>query len=68
MHTLYTREFISKGNIYLESFRVIGVSKIIVDIGCDVKEYVPRIGRKFYAHLSYDIDNVGKPTFQKVFI
>ena len=73
MHPLDTKEFILERNIDLESFRVLGVSKIIVDIGwrqtvCDVKEYVPRIVREFYANFSDDIDNVGVPAFQKVFV
>ena len=73
MHALDTREFISKRKIDLESFRVLGVNKIIVNIGrrktvCDVKEYVPRMLKEFYSNLSDDIDNVGKPTFQKVYV
>ena len=73
MHALDTREFISERNIDLELFRVLSVSKLIVDIGwrqivCDVKEYVPRIVREFYVNLSDDIDSVGKTTFQKIFI
>ena len=66
MHDLDTREFISERNIDLESFRTLGVSKIIVDIGwkqtiCDVKEYVLRIVSEFYANLSEDVDSEGKP-------
>ena len=73
MHALDTREFISERNIDLESFRPLGVSKIIIDIGwrqtvCDVKEYVPSIVREFYANLSEDVDSEGKPEFQKVFV
>ena len=54
-------------------FGTLGVSKIIVDIGwkqlvCDVKEYIPRIFRDFYANLSKDVDSEGKPKFQKMFV
>ena len=56
----------------LESFRILGVSKNIIDnewkqILC-VKEFVPRIVREFYANLFEDVDCEGKPTFQKVFL
>ena len=49
------------------------MSKIIIDIGwrqtvCEVKEYVPRIIREFYANLSEDANSKGKPEFQKVFV
>ena len=49
------------------------MSEIIIDIGwrqtiCDVKEYVPRIVREFYANLSEDVDSKGKPEFQRVFM
>ena len=68
MHDLDIREFISKRNIDLESFRTLGVRKIIIDIRrrqtiCDVKEYVHRIVREFYAHLSEDVDHEGKLEF-----
>lgn len=48
MHALNTREFISKRNMNLESFRILGASKIIIDNEwkrtiCDVKDFVPRI-------------------------
>ena len=44
------------------------MSKIIGDIGwrqtaCDVNEYVPRIVREFFANLSEDVYNEGKPEF-----
>ena len=73
MHDLDTREFISNRNINLESFRTLSVSKIIVYIGwrqtvCDIKEYVPRIVKQFYANLSKDVDSEVKPEFQKVFV
>ena len=73
MDDLDTREFVSERNIHLNSFKTLGVSKIIVDIGwrqtvCDVKENVPRIIREFYANLSEDVDSEGKLEFQKVFV
>ena len=73
MHVLNIKEFISKIKMDLESFRILGVSKIIVDNGrkqtvCDVKEYVPRIVKEFYTNLSEDVDCEGKSGFQKVFV
>ena len=73
MHALDTREFIYERNIDLELFKPLGVSKIIIDtswrqIVCDVKEYIPRIIREFYANLSEDVDSEDKPEFQKVFV
>ena len=46
------------------------MSKIIVDIGwgqtvCDVKEYILRIVKEFYANFFDDIDSVGKPAFSE---
>ena len=46
------------------------MSKIIVEIGwrqtvCDVKEYLPRIVREFYANLFEDVDNEVKLNFRK---
>ena len=52
MHALDTREFIPERNMDLESFRILGVSKIIIDNGwkqtiSEVKGFVPRITREF---------------------
>ena len=57
----------------LESFRIIGVSKTIIDNGwkqivCDVKEFVARIITEFFANLSEDFHCEGKPAFQQVFV
>ena len=66
------REFIVERNMNLESFRILGVRKILVDnewlkYVIEIEGYVPRVVKEFYANLSEHIDFLGKPTYRKVY-
>lgn len=67
------RPFIAENNMKLESFRPLGIRKIIVDHKWDstvtnIEEYVPRIMQEFYANLYENVDNKENVKYRKVYV
>ena len=68
-----TRGFIVERNINMETFRTIGVQKIIEDREwihtiSDVKDFISSVIHEFYANLSENIDVAKSLKFEKVYV
>ena len=68
-----TRGFILERAMKLDSFRVVGVQKIVEDRGWEstisnIPRFVTKVVHKFYANLIDNIIVEGEASFEKVFV
>ena len=68
-----THGFILETPIKLESFKALGLQKLVEDRGWEstisnIPRFVTKVVHKFYANLSDNIPVQGEPQFEKVFV